>query len=188
MNKRNSTKFDWSSKAPRPIISDDFNFSTGNGLAQTELVILNSNQRPSILSIHKGSILSIVNTKLETGLIFLTPWKLLRNSATKNSRLHFISVTFAPLTIADLTRTLNPWHELVKLSSQLISLYSELTSNFYHIYANDGQMRQANIYAWFLDYFSPSITPTCGILNFSSRCIILTTPNNFETSTCVSIV
>lgn len=174
------------SGAPLSGSFDDIYFSLENGLAETEWVFLRNNrlaERWRALDPARPGLFVIGETGFGTGLNFLCAWRLWRDIAPDNWRLHFISAEKFPLTHADLRRALAQWPQLADLSAELLAVYPARIAGFHSAAlsrntsvqwlfdeadsAFDALLdstaaelpRGFAIDAWFLDGFAPAKNP-----------------------------
>lgn len=172
--KKPHAQIEWRDNQPFASEYQDVYFSTDSGLAETEYVFLAHNQLKSRWRNLTQSHFSLCETGFGTGLNFLSTWKLWRESAPQNARLHFISTEKHPLNLDDLTKSLSLWPSLADLSAKLIQQYPCVSEGWHRMVFDDGQVSltliigdinetlpllNGKIDAWFLDGFSPAKNP-----------------------------
>lgn len=124
-NRTQSAGIDWNeNKQPVSSTFDDVYFSVEDGLAETEHVFIQGNQLSErFTQLRAHDTFTIMETGFGTGLNFLATWRCFKTNATKNCRLHFVSIEKYPLRYHDLKNALQLWPELDTFSAQLLANY-----------------------------------------------------------------
>ena len=149
----------------------DSYFSKGEGVAETEFVFLQQNQlEQRFAQLAPQQNFTIAETGFGTGLSFMLAWQLFLQSASKHSRLTFISCEKYPIDRHELAQIHQQWPQLAALSEQLLAQYPPSLEGFHLL--EFGQVRlllmygdaqqvyselSASVDAWFLDGFSPAL-------------------------------
>jgi tRNA 5-methylaminomethyl-2-thiouridine biosynthesis bifunctional protein len=167
-------QLEWHDNQPYSSEYGDVYFSSDSGLDETQYVFLAHNQLKTRWENLTEDHFTIVETGFGTGLNFLCTWKLWRETATPNARLHFISTEKYPLNIDDLQKALSLWPSLKALSDALIQQYPLVSKAWHRLMFDEGRVMltlligDANASllklkgaadAWFLDGFSPAKNP-----------------------------
>ena len=171
---KHQAKIEWHDNQPYSREFGDVYFSSDSGLDETNYVFLAQNQLKSRWENLTQDHFTIAETGFGTGLNFLCAWKLWRETAPSNARMHFISTEKHPLNIDDLQKTLSLWPSLKALSDELIKQYLLVSNAWQRLTFDDGRVTltlligDANaslpklkgaVDAWFLDGFSPAKNP-----------------------------
>lgn len=164
----------WCDGQPVSARFGDVYFSRSSGIEETQHVYLSGNQLQARWAYLPRAQFTIAETGFGTGLNFLCAWRLWRQIAPTEARLHFVSVEKNPLTPADLARALSLWPELQEFSAALLARYHMLTPGWRRIEFDAGRVAltlllgdvsemlpqlRAQVDAWFLDGFSPAKNP-----------------------------
>ena len=181
-DKIKTAELDWSDGASlRSTQFDDVYFSDIGGLEETRHVFLDGNDLDARFSALANrapcSIFTIGELGFGTGLNILGAWQAWNNRSHTKAHLHLVSVEGFPLTSADFTKAhvfiAAQWPELSELSAKLVAHYPPLmpgphilhlaedvtlTLIFGEVASALNQIR-AQMDAWFLDGFSPSLNP-----------------------------
>ncbi|QLF92502.1 bifunctional tRNA (5-methylaminomethyl-2-thiouridine)(34)-methyltransferase MnmD/FAD-dependent 5-carboxymethylaminomethyl-2-thiouridine(34) oxidoreductase MnmC [Pseudomonas sp. ABC1] len=167
---------DWDENGqPQSRQYGDVYFSRQSGMEETRHVFLEQNRLPErFAALSSGRSLVIGETGFGTGLNFLCAWQLFEETASADTRLHFISTEKHPLTQEDLARAMALWPSLSALSSQLLAQYTAVHTGFQHFILGSGRITltllvgdvleslpqlDAQVDAWFLDGFAPAKNP-----------------------------
>ena len=176
MSDAHNAQLDWDEHGqPLSRSYGDVYFSRANGLEETRHVFLAHNQIiERCQALPAGGRLVIGETGFGTGLNFLCAWQAFAEHATRDARLHFVSVEKFPLALADLQRALALWPELAPYAEQLLAQYRALHPGFQRLLLDGGRVvltlmigdvldclpqLDAQVDAWFLDGFAPSKNP-----------------------------
>ncbi|KTD11129.1 FAD dependent oxidoreductase [Legionella gratiana] len=180
-------ELDWCGALPVSIQYDDVYHSSDGGIEQSLYVFVHGNnliERWQSFSKNIPRIFTIGETGFGTGLNFLLSWHLWEQYAPSLCRLHFISCEKHPLSLADLTKSLASWPQLIKQAKQLIANYPVLTPGYHHFSFCEGrvtltlmlgdafecyeqllicgeshlecELRTSYVDAWYLDGFAPA--------------------------------
>ncbi len=167
-------QLEWHDNQPYSSDFGDVYFSSDSGLDETQYVFLAHNQLKTRWQNLTEDHFTIAETGFGTGLNFLCAWKLWRETAAPNARLHFISTEKYPLNIDDLQKALSLWTSLSEFSDALIHEYPLVSKAWHRLMFDDGRViltlliGDANaslpklkgaVDAWFLDGFSPAKNP-----------------------------
>ena len=167
-------QLEWHDNQPYSREFGDVYFSSDSGLDETHYVFLAHNQLKQRWENFTQDHFTITETGFGTGLNFLCAWKLWREIAAPNARLHFISTEKYPLNIHDLQKALSLWPSLKALSDALIQQYPLVSKAWHRLIFDEGRVMltlligDANaslpklkgvVDAWFLDGFSPAKNP-----------------------------
>jgi tRNA 5-methylaminomethyl-2-thiouridine biosynthesis bifunctional protein len=157
---------------PRSRQFDDVYFSARDGLAETRHVFLNGIGAPEVWQ--GAANFTIAETGFGTGLNFIAAWRLWRDTALDNARLHYISAEGWPMARDDMAQALARWPELAAERDALLDAYPRRRPGFHHLVLDGGRVRltllfgeaaemfgqlDATVDAWFLDGFAPSRNP-----------------------------
>lgn len=164
---------EWHDGMPYSTTFNDVYFSSDNGLLETEYVFLQGNDlAPRWLSPNTHTF-TILETGFGTGLNFLCAANTWLKNAPADASLNFISVEKYPLSLQDISKTLQHWPELEPITEQMLSQYETLLdsgsislfNNRINLSVLFGDaticLRQIAIKAdaWFLDGFAPARNP-----------------------------
>lgn len=158
---------------PKSARYDDYYFSNGQGIAETEHVFIEKNQLPErFRALPPNGHFTVAETGFGTGLNFLVAWRTFLENAPKTARLTFISCEKHPIDPVQLAKTHENWPELQSLSTQLQAQYPPALQGYHLLEFNgvnlilifDDAMAAykeltASVDAWFLDGFTPSRNP-----------------------------
>jgi tRNA 5-methylaminomethyl-2-thiouridine biosynthesis bifunctional protein len=167
-------QLEWHDNQPYSSQYDDVYFSSDSGVDETDYVFLEHNQLSNRWKNLTQDHFTICETGFGTGLNFLCAWKLWRETAPPNARLHFISTEKFPLNIDDLKRALSLWPGLKALGDGLVLQYPLISKAWHRLIFDDSRVtltlligdinealpkHKAVVDAWFLDGFSPAKNP-----------------------------
>lgn len=153
-------------------------FSRAGGLEECRHVFLEGNRIEERLRENDCKLLCIGELGFGTGLNFLSTWKLFRQTAEADMRLHYWSIDGFPLRRAELERALALWPELKELTGQLLAACPPPIESVHRrvfdggrvvldcVWADAatalsdlGSFGMQGIDAWYLDGFAPSRNP-----------------------------
>jgi tRNA 5-methylaminomethyl-2-thiouridine biosynthesis bifunctional protein len=158
--------------APSSRDFDDVYFSEEDGLAETAHVFLSGNNLP--MEWQNKARFVICEAGFGTGLNFLSAWKLFEETGPSGHCLDVLSIEKFPLSRTEIATYLSPWKEtLGSFLVELLNQYPPLFPGFHRLRLSDRVTLtlifddlndalpeiQANVDAWFLDGFMPSINP-----------------------------
>ncbi len=158
--------------APSSREFDDVYFSDEDGLAESAHVFLHGNNLP--MGWQDKARFVICEAGFGTGLNFLSAWKLFEETAPPGHCLEFISVEKFPLSTSDIETYLSPWKgSIASYLDDLLSLYPPKIPGFHRLNLNNRvtltlifddlndalPQVKADVDAWFLDGFMPSLNP-----------------------------
>ncbi|MGL5741970.1 MAG: bifunctional tRNA (5-methylaminomethyl-2-thiouridine)(34)-methyltransferase MnmD/FAD-dependent 5-carboxymethylaminomethyl-2-thiouridine(34) oxidoreductase MnmC [Legionella sp.] len=183
----NKAELDWHDALPFSIQYNDIYHSLEGGINQSLYVFVDGNnliERWQSFSDTSPQQFTIGETGFGTGLNFLVSWYLWEQHAPKSCQLHFISCEKHPLSVADLTKSLESWPQLKKQAQLLIANYPILTPGYHQLSFCGGrvsltlmlgdalecyeqllicnepklenELRTAYVDAWYLDGFAPA--------------------------------
>lgn len=154
---------------------DDCYFSAEDGLAETRYVFIEGSNLTQRLRQHSRSFFCIGELGFGTGLNFLETWRVFRQHAPANLRLHYWSIDRQPLNLSDLQRALDRWPELAAPAQELVGAYPPPLSGVHRrnfdagrvvldlVWADAaealsdlGSLEMPLVDAWYLDGFAPS--------------------------------
>ncbi|MCR9212304.1 MAG: tRNA (5-methylaminomethyl-2-thiouridine)(34)-methyltransferase MnmD [Proteobacteria bacterium] len=158
--------------APSSREFDDVYFSEEDGLAESAHVFLSGNNLPEEWQDKARFV--ICEAGFGTGLNVLSAWKLFEETAPPGHYLDIISIEKFPLSRADIASHLTPWKDtLGSYLDDLLNQYPPQIPGFHRLRLSDSvtltlifddindalPQIQANVDAWFLDGFMPSLNP-----------------------------
>jgi tRNA 5-methylaminomethyl-2-thiouridine biosynthesis bifunctional protein len=161
-------RLEW--RGPVPVSTDygDVYFSLEGGLEETRYVFLDANRLKERFSIATRFVIGELG--FGTGLNVMAAWRLWKETAPAQARLHIFSIEKHPLTRDDLARAHAAWPMLAEEAARIQALYPPSLPGFHTLHLDERvtltlcfgeatemlrQMR-ATIDAWFLDGFSPA--------------------------------
>jgi len=168
---------EWHEGQPYSSQFQDIYFSSDHGLHETEYVFLKGNNLSKRWEILEEKFFVIAETGFGTGLNFLCAAKLWLTFAPIDACLHYISTEKYPLSLADLTQSLNLWPELIELSTPLLLGYPDLVQTGTPLMLFQSRIKlslltgdatqclkqlkpdENLVDAWFLDGFAPAKNP-----------------------------
>jgi tRNA 5-methylaminomethyl-2-thiouridine biosynthesis bifunctional protein len=171
--------------------ADDFGdiyFSNDDGLAESHYVFYEQNNIETRLQTHDQPHFVIAETGFGTGLNFLNTWQHFNDHIARQQsqnqldkgvkRLHFISFEKYPLKVNDLSKALQAWPSLQKLSEKLVNNYPINLQGCHRLEFDNGRVvldlhfgdalasintmsypQTGIVDAWYLDGFAPSKNP-----------------------------
>ncbi len=170
--KQKSSEIIWQDNIPHSVQFDDIYFSSEDGCEESRYVFLTQNNLPSRW---QNTIqFCIAETGFGTGLNFLVTTDLWIKSRSAGSHLTYYSIEKFPLSLNDLSISLDNWPEFRKITTLLLSIYPGNLPGYHSL-----QLAELNITlvlmigdvlpmlknltgkidTWFLDGFSPSVNP-----------------------------
>ncbi|ASG66180.1 bifunctional tRNA (5-methylaminomethyl-2-thiouridine)(34)-methyltransferase MnmD/FAD-dependent 5-carboxymethylaminomethyl-2-thiouridine(34) oxidoreductase MnmC [Idiomarina piscisalsi] len=178
MNSKASVKFN-EYGVPVSTSFDDIYFSVESGVDESQYVFLKHNGLPARWqTLKKYECFTIAETGFGTGLNFLLTWQHFIESASPDSRLHFISFEKFPLTVEQLQQAYALLPEVESISSQFLAHYPSPEPGCHRLTFAEGRITldlwigdinqlfpqwrgqaQHKVDAWFLDGFAPSKNP-----------------------------
>jgi tRNA 5-methylaminomethyl-2-thiouridine biosynthesis bifunctional protein len=171
---KHHAQLEWHDNQPYSSEFGDVYFSSDSGMDETDYVFLAHNQLSNRWKNLTQDHFTICETGFGTGLNFLCAWKLWKETAPSNARLHFLSTEKFPLKIDDLKKALSLWPGLKAFSDGLIHQYPLISKSWHRLIFDDsrvtltiliGDVNEALpklkglVDAWFLDGFSPAKNP-----------------------------
>lgn len=167
-------KIEWRGNQPYSTTFGDVYFSSDDGLLETEYVFLQGNKLASRWQQLATKRFTIIETGFGTGLNFLCAARLWLDNAPQEAALHFISVEKFPLTLEDISTSLQSWTDLEMVKAPLLAQYSNLLQHQEPITLFDDRIQLTLLMgdattqlsqienkadAWFLDGFAPAKNP-----------------------------
>jgi tRNA U34 5-methylaminomethyl-2-thiouridine-forming methyltransferase MnmC len=167
-------KIEWRGNQPYSTTFGDVYFSSDDGLLETEYVFLQGNKLASRWQQLATNQFTIIETGFGTGLNFLCAARLWLDNAPREATLHFISVEKFPLTLEDISSSLQSWADLGMVKAPLLAQYSNLLQHQEPITLFDDRIQLTLLIgdattllsqienkadAWFLDGFAPAKNP-----------------------------
>lgn len=168
----------WTPKGnPRSVAFDDKYFCEDDGYSEALYIFCGGNdlkERFAQIPIDGPQAFTIAETGFGTGLNFLCAWKLFKESAPTNARLHYVSLDKFPFSPADLQRALSVWPEITAESNELVQAYSKLGEKGGELSLYGGRIKLTLFFmdviealdkmisadlkadAWFFDGFDPA--------------------------------
>lgn len=147
-------------------------WSREGGPDETSHVFLAGNHLPERWQSHRQ--FTLLETGFGSGLNFLCTWKLFRETAPAQARLHYLSVDKHPLRHEDLARLCAHWPELAPLAGELLERYPPLVAGFHRLHLDGDRVHltllfgeaadllaqvTARVDAFYLDGFAPAKNP-----------------------------
>jgi len=173
----------WSEKGlPVSIRFDDKYFCDESGLEESKYIFCGGNdlrRRWLNLDVRQEEFV-VAETGFGTGLNFLTAWQLWRECQPRFKGFHYISVEQFPLSVDQLTQSLNLWPSLSEQSQQLIKSYPTPKQQIHQLHFFEDKIKLTLVFdhvnlglelikeqvlgsqfvdAWFLDGFAPPKNP-----------------------------
>lgn len=161
-------RLEWRGSVPVSAEYGDVYFSLEGGLEETHYVFLEANRLPQRFA--SATRFVIGELGFGTGLNIMAAWRLWKQTAPAEGRLHLFSIEKHPLTRDDLARAHAAWPMLAVEAARIQALYPPSLPGFHTLTLDDRvtltlcfgdapdmlrQMR-ATVDAWFLDGFSPA--------------------------------
>ncbi|MDR2212310.1 MAG: FAD-dependent 5-carboxymethylaminomethyl-2-thiouridine(34) oxidoreductase MnmC [Pseudomonadales bacterium] len=175
-------RLDWNSEGlPESRDYGDVYFSKADALGESSHVFLDGNELPRRFAALGAEDFVILELGFGSGLNFLNTWKLWRQRAPRNARLHYAACELHPIRRDDLRRLHACWPELERESAQLLTQYPEHSAGLHQLRLGDsdstvsltllygdaqellGHLCRPRVFfgvdALFLDGFSPKLNP-----------------------------
>jgi tRNA 5-methylaminomethyl-2-thiouridine biosynthesis bifunctional protein len=161
-------RLEWRGPVPVSAEYGDVYFSLEGGLDETHYVFLEGNRLPQRFAQAKRFVIGELG--FGTGLNVMAAWRLWKETAPKEARLHLFSIEKHPLTRDDLARAHAAWPMLAEEAARIQQLYPPALPGFHTLPLDErvtltlcfgealAMLRQmrATVDAWFLDGFSPA--------------------------------